>query len=487
MGASQRDDEPRFRDIFRHAAVGILVLAADGRIVDANPALCRLLGYADDELTGRHVDDLISPEDGAVTAHDTEQVMVNAVGSFVADRRCRRKDGTLTEVQASVVVERAFDGALRWIVVHIVDLTERKRAEAALRASEERYRGMIESQQAAVMRVGLDFRITFVNERCSAIIGMPVAQMLGRDFSEWIYDEDRDSVMGAVATQIAMPPHRAHAVSRVKCAGGAVRWFEWEGTAVLGDDGIPIELQAVGRDVHERYLAEEALRSSLAQLQEREQQLRMLAERQVSVREEERRRLGFDLHDGVCQELVGIGILVELVRRRAAPLGADTVAELGRVTRYLDEIVEHVRRLAGELRPMLLADLGLEGSLRSLAAGMTSATTAVRATFRSAIPRLADDTELSVYRIAQEALANALRHARARSIEVTLGVRLGALCLEVRDDGRGFDPADRRAQALGLISMEERAQALGGRLTIDSVPDRGTIVRVELPLSDARA
>jgi PAS domain S-box-containing protein len=474
MGASQRDDEPRFRDIFRHAAVGILVLAADGRIVDANPALCRLLGYADDELTGRHVDDLISPEDGAVTAHDTEQVMVNAVGSFVADRRCRRKDGTLTEVQASVVVERAFDGALRWIVVHIVDLTERKRAEAALRASEERYRGMIESQQAAVMRVGLDFRITFVNERCSAIIGMPVAQMLGRDFSEWIYDEDRDSVMGAVATQIAMPPHRAHAVSRVKCAGGAVRWFEWEGTAVLGDDGIPIELQAVGRDVHERYLAEEALRSSLAQLQEREQQLRM--------REEERRRLGFDLHDGVCQELVGIGILVELVRRRAAPLGADTVAELGRVTRYLDEIVEHVRRLAGELRPMLLADLGLEGSLRSLAAGMTSATTAVRATFRSAIPRLADDTELSVYRIAQEALANALRHARARSIEVTLGVRLGALCLEVRDDGRGFDRGMRRTDSLGLASMEERALALGGRLEIVSAPGEGTVVRLTCPL-----
>lgn len=101
---------------------------------------------------------------------------------------------------------------------------------------------------------------------------------------------------------------------------------------------------------------------------------------------------------------------------------------------------------------MLLADLGLEGSLRSLAAGMTSSATTGRATFSSAIPRLADETELGVYRIAQEALANALRHA----------------------------------QALGLISMEERAQALGGQLTIDSGPGRGTIVRVELPLSAAR-
>jgi len=173
--------------------------------------------------------------------------------------------------------------------------------------------------------------------------------------------------------------------------------------------------------------------------------------------------------------------MIELVRRRLESLGQEGVVELGRVSRYVDEIVEHVRVLAGELRPMLLADLGLEGSLRSLTAGMTTETTAVRATFATEIPRLDDAAELGVYRIAQEALANALRHARARHVDVVLAVSDHELRLEVRDDGDGFDPAERRAQALGLVSMEERAQALGGCFEVRSTAGKGTTVRVEIP------
>jgi PAS domain S-box-containing protein len=471
----------RFRDVFRHAPVGIAVVALSGEILEINDAVARMFGYAPEEVTGRAVWDFMTPDDRAAAERDAQATIAAHSGHFVTERRYRRKDGTMTWVEMFAVLERAPDDT-PYFIAHILDLTERKRAEAALRASEERYRGIVESQQAAVMRVGLDFRISFVNEHCTHVIGIPAAEMVGQDFTRWIYDEDRDTVIGAVATQIALPPHRANAVSRVKCADGAVRWFEWEGSAVLDADGVPIEMQAVGRDVHERILAEEALRASLDQLRQREQQLRLLAERQVSVREAERRRLGFDLHDGVCQELVGVGIMVELVRRRLEANGYEGVTELGRVTRYVDEIVEHVRVLAGELRPMLLADLGLEGTLRSLTAGMTSETTAVRAAFATEIPRLDDGAELGIYRIAQEALANALRHARARSVDVTLAVAGHALRLEIRDDGCGFDPADRRSQALGLVSMEERAQALGGCFEVQSAAGKGTTVRVEIPL-----
>src|SRR6185436_5490847 len=135
------------------------------------------------------------------------------------------------------------------------------------------------------------------------------------------------------------------------------------------------------QDVTERHQAEDALRESLADLRRSEEKLRLLARRQVRIREEERKRLGFDLHDDVCQELVGVGILVESLRRKLAPMPAEHAAEFGRVVGYLSEVVEHLRLLARELRPMLLRDLGLGGSLRSLADGMTSATLHVTAEF----------------------------------------------------------------------------------------------------------
>ncbi len=144
--------------------------------------------------------------------------------------------------------------------------------------------------------------------------------------------------------------------------------------------------------------------------------------------------------------------------------------------------MEHLRLLAGELRPLLLHDLGLEQSLRSLALGLASDTTNIQTVFATSVPRLAEALEVTVYRIAQEALTNALRHAQARTIRLELATRLGRLRLEIRDDGCGFDPSRRRTTALGLLSMEERALALGGRLTVTSLPGQGTTIVLECPL-----
>lgn len=477
----RRPAAPR-HGLVRGAPVGLCVVSPDGRFLEVDGAAVALVGWAPAELVGRPVWEILHPDDLPAVRADFGRALAGEVDHFEGERRYRRKDGVYAWLHVVTVLERAPDGTPRHFLAQVLDVTQRRLAEDALRASEERYRGIVESQQAAVMRVGLDFRIRFVNERCSEIIGVPAAEMIGQDFTHWIFDADRDDVVSSVARQIALPPHRAQAVSRVKCAGGEVRWFEWEGTAVLDASGLPIELQAVGRDVHERRLAEEALQASLATLRERERQLRLLAERQVSVREEERRRVGFDLHDGVCQEMIGIGILVESLRRRLAP-GKDDDATFERVTRYLNRLVEHVRNLAGELRPMLLADLGLEGSLRSLAVGSSSSAVAVRATFADVVPRLPESVELGIYRIVQEALANALRHAQPAHVDVTVAPGADELVVEVRDDGCGFDPDQRRAQALGLIGMEERAQALGGRLEVSSTPTVGTTVRVVLPMT----
>jgi len=301
-----------------------------------------------------------------------------------------------------------------------------------------------------------------------------------------VHEDDVAETREAIRRVLEAPPYRGSVDCRVSTPGGW-SWIAWEGCAITDAQGTLVEVQAVGRDVTERRAAEEALHASLDELRRSEEKLRLLAQHQTTIREEERRRLGFDLHDDVCQELVGIAIMVESLRRRLQPLPPAETAELNRIVRYLNEVVEHLRLLARDLQPMLLPELGLEGGLRALAEGMSSDATRVAAEFRTPIPRLGQEIELAVYRIAQEALANATRHATARAIVLTLGVADHVLHLEVRDDGHGFVVQDRqRARALGLVSMEARATALGGDLEIWSEPGKGTAIRLQCPL-DAHA
>src|SRR6185295_12754514 len=248
--------------------------------------------------------------------------------------------------------------------------------------------------------------------------------------------------------------------------------------------GAVVGVRGIARDVTERKRAEDALHASLQDLLNSEEKLRLLAQRQATIREEERKRLGFDLHDDVCQELVGVGILLDSVRRQLAAAPPQVTTGLERVSRYLGDIVEHLRILAHDLRPTLLTDLGLEGSLRSLAEGMSSAATCVTTEFPTPIPRLREDVEVGIYRIAQEALTNAVRHAQAQTVVLTLAVGRSTLQLTVRDDGNGFTDGDRRGvSSLGLVGMEERALALGGRVEIASAPSVGTTISLECPLA----
>ncbi len=245
------------------------------------------------------------------------------------------------------------------------------------------------------------------------------------------------------------------------------------------------EVQGVGHDVTEQRAADEALQRSLTALREREEQLRGMSIRQAAIREEERKRLGFDLHDGVCQELVGISILIESARQRG--VSGESAETLTRAQTYLRAVGEHLRQLARDLRPLQLSDLGLGECLRTLATGMVADGTSVTVGVPAAMPRLDEEVEVAVYRVAQEALANAVRHARPRRVALTLAADDGLLALEVRDDGVGFDRSSLQKSALGLVAMEERALALGGRLSVQSTPGSGTTVRLECPIDQRRA
>jgi PAS domain S-box-containing protein len=471
--AASRDT---YRDITENARDFIWASDLDGRITYINEAGARILGFAPAEIVGRNVDEYIVdyPTASDPNAMRARLASGGALPPTVLEWRTI-KGRTWVEIVAYTV--RDPSGAIVGFRGISRDITERWTAEAALRASEARYRGLVESQEALIYRADVDGNLTFLNEACRRKYGVEHEPLSRLNFLGFIHPDEATRARAALATVIGGGRYRR--ASRGRTPDGW-RWIDWEVCAITDSEGKVVEVQGVGHDVTEQRAADEALQQSLAALREREEQLRLMGLRQAEIREEERKRVGFDLHDGVCQELVGIGILIESARQRGVSTASD--ATLARAQSHLRTVGEHLRLLARELRPLQLSDLGLGECLRTLAAGMATDQVQITVGVPTPIPRLAEATEVAVYRVAQEALANAVRHAEAQRVALTLGTVNGTLALEVRDDGRGFDRTGMHTAALGLIAMEERAASLGGRLHVRSALGAGTTVRLECPL-----
>jgi PAS domain S-box-containing protein len=599
---AQLESEERFRVAFHRAPIGMSMVGADGMIHQVNDAFARLLGREADELVGTSVDDLIDPEDLAVAHEHRRLVLSGDVESVETVMRLRHRAGhaVLARITRSMVLDR--DGKPSHMIGQVEDVTERRRAEEALRTSERTFRSFAESMAAGVLIVQDGF-VRYANAAVTTITGFEAPEILGQSILFIVHPAERDLVWQHGLARLRGDAVSTRAEYRVHTKSGVERWvditvvlIDYQGApALLGtafdvterkraeqalatsermfrsfaestaagvlivqdeiiryvnaavttitgfdpdelrgmpladlihpddramaiaraqarvrDEAVPVRVEyrlrrkhgghswidltlgiidhegrpallGTAFDVTERKNAEEAVRTSLDELRRSEEQLRLLAQRQVRVREEERRRLGFDLHDDVCQELVGTGIMVESVRGRLHATDPEASQKLARVGRHLNDLGEHLRLVARELRPMLLHDLGLEDSVRSLAAGM-STTSRITTRVPRPIPRLGEEIETAVYRIVQEAISNALRHAHADEVVVTLAASDGVLRAEVRDDGRGFDAQARQREALGLVSMEERALAVGGKLHVNSSPGRGTTVVLTCPL-----
>jgi two-component system, NarL family, sensor kinase len=204
--------------------------------------------------------------------------------------------------------------------------------------------------------------------------------------------------------------------------------------------------------------------------------LRGSRERIVRAREEERRRLRRDLHDGLGPTLAALKLQVLAARR--APGTADVAA----LTEGLDEATAEVRRLVHDLRPPMLDDLGMADALRHLR--FVPPELDLRVEVDPGLPALPAAVEVALYRIAAEAVHNVVRHAGASRCAVRLAGAAGAVCLDVTDDGRGLD-AD-APPGVGRRAMRERAEELGGALDVGPADGRGTRVRVTLPLGAPR-
>ena len=269
-----------------------------------------------------------------------------------------------------------------------------------------------------------------------------------------------------------------HSITNERRLDGSTMWVEGDYMCFYDATGRITGHFGIQRDVTDRVLAEEELERSRSEL-------RALAARLHTTREEERTRIAREIHDELGQALTALKLdLAWMGTKRAPKTSAEFRVVDHSLTARIDETIQAVRRIATELRPSVLDQLGLRAAVEWLVQE-TAKRTGLAITFDAdEFPRLPDEVASHAFRIIQEALTNAVRHARATRVEVTVRRSPSALTLSVRDNGVGFTVRPLNGQqSLGLVGMRERALACGGTLMIRGEPGRGTEITATIPVS----
>jgi signal transduction histidine kinase len=247
------------------------------------------------------------------------------------------------------------------------------------------------------------------------------------------------------------------------------------------------------KQIARRLVVEETLRKSkqhtiqlLQQSRRLQEQLRHLSRRILSTQEEERKRISRELHDVIAQMLTGINVRLAILKVAATANTKGISKKIAHTQRLVEKSVDIVNRFARELRPAALDDLGLIPALHTfMKTFMKETGIRVRATAFAGVEELSSAKRTALYRVAQEALTNVARHARATRVDVSIQRQANAVCMQIQDNGESFDVEralhSKKAGRLGLLGMRERMEMLGGCFEIKSSPGKGTAIKVRLP------
>jgi PAS domain S-box-containing protein len=351
-------------------------------------------------------------------------------------------------------------------------IAERNRVETALRESEERYRELFENARDAIYVHDLDGIYVSVNHAAEKLSGYTREEIIGHKFSEFIPHEHIKQVRDRFCGKLAQKGETTYEVELIAKDGHRVP-IEISSRAIY-ENGVVVGVQGTARDITERKQAQYALQIFSRQL--------------IEAQEDERRRIARELHDQIGQVLTAVKMNLHTVQRvcNTPEAGAYIKDNIEAV----DEALRLVRDLSVDLRPPLLDDFGLVTALRWYVdryAKRTGIGAEVLVELQDPNERFSRELETACFRIAQEALTNVVRHARATSVSVRLVKDEDLLMLSVKDDGVGFDPEALsrrapRAATLGLLGMQERAHAVGGIVEIESAISKGTEIRLNVPL-----
>lgn len=370
----------------------------------------------------------------------------------------------------------ALEGLL--ILRLLVQRAKLRRSEAVLRESEARFRLMADAAPVLIWMSGLDKGCTYTSRSWLEFTGRPAERELGDGWAEGIHPDDVPKCLAIYTSHFdAREPFEM--VFRHRRHDGEYRWILDRGVPRFTSDGEFAGYVGACTDITEQRRAEDGLRANRRELQ-------LLAGQLIEAQEAERRRIARELHDDLNQGLALLAVDIDLLGQRPPGSTAELRKRIYALSARVKELSSAVHDLSHQLHPSKLEHLGLVAGVRGLCLEVgRHHGVEVEFAHRDVPEEIPEATALCLYRIAQEALRNVVKHGRTDGATVELAGTPGGLRLQVRDPGVGFDPAAPGNGGLGLVSMRERLSLVGGQMVIDTRPAGGTRIDVRVPLAES--
>ena len=474
------ESEERLQAIIQSAMDAIIIADAEQRIVLFNAAAEQIFSCPSAKAIGANFSrfvrgHLLQSQLPYAANGDTASAPMHKIAQHLA-LTGMRADGAEFPIDASIS-QVQLHGTNLFIVI-LRDVTERKQVEAALRANEQRYRTLFSQAMDGILLLDTEGNLVDANDSFARMHGYGVDELLRMNLRALDTPES-----------LTHTPARIRRVLGGETIGFEVEQFHKDGHVVPLDvaaskidiDGKTFVL-AFHRDITERRRAEQEIKRS-------QQELRGLSKAANEALEAERRRTARELHDELGQSLTALKMDLESLRSVLPPdqpeLGERTLA----MHALLDSTIAATRRIAADLRPLMLDDLGLAAALDWLTHNFSKHTgIATDLVIDDSVAQVPEPLASALYRITQESLTNVAKYAQATSVEIRLERDGDWVELTVRDNGRGIDAADQEKRgAFGLLGIRERVTLLGGEVAIKGKRGHGSEVCARIPLAAAGA
>ena len=461
------DLEILFQTVFTQLPIGAFVVQ-NRKFRLFNPQFEKLLGYSADQLLGMDCLEPVFPND-RIVVRDNAVNWLKGKHSVPYEYRYVDKDGEICWVMETIVPgqyrgERATLG-------YFVDISNRKNMEIALRESEMRYRDLFNCANDAIFVRDLKSNIIEVNQAASTLTGYAVDELVEMNISGFLTPESFETAMENQQRLLkGEAASRRYDLELVK-KDGTRRFIESVPRLII-EKGQPVGVQAIVRDITEQRRTSRNMQFYIAEI--------------TKAQEEERKRIARELHDETAQSLATLSLDIEAITRAKDQLSEEAVRRLEQLRAKIYSITEGVRRFSHELRPGDLDQVGLVPALELLTQQLSrEGKITARVELIGSQRRLSAETELVLFRIAQEALHNVRRHSQATEAVVRVEFAQRKVKLNVIDNGCGFELPEVLGDfagkgKLGLIGMQERARLLNSSFTVRSQAGRGTTVAVEV-------
>lgn len=462
--------------LVQHSTDGILLMDEKGKYIDATPSACSLLGYTRQEIKAMRQEELLPRE--------LFEAALSSIPYTTAYRyHCQecillRKDGTAMD--AEVRLKKLLDGK---VSIVLRDISQQRKLEIELRRSEELYRTAAANiPNTAIFIFDPHLNILLADGKAFETVGSNPSALVGRHIG--------DALDSSTAT-LFLPKLVTALQGESSCFTYEFRYrhYEVRSFPLTGQNNTIWGGMAIIYDTTDHVRAENRTRKALKEkehlLEQVQTHKQQMLETVINTQEEERRRIARDLHDSVGQMLSVLKFKLSRLGDALAQDKAELAAASDSHLHFLDNIIAEVRSIAYALAPTSLERFGLKEALEDLINSIESKHDnkdgiTVEAYIQTPSPRPSLKVEVALYRIAQEALSNALTHANATYISVQLLQIRGSIVLTIDDNGVGFPP-EKHTSGHGVANMRSRARAVNGTLLIDSAPGNGTILSFEVP------